>query len=249
MNSPLLMEESYVVASKTEYVVEAAQLKKSYPAPGGELEVLRGIDLKLRRGEFVAVMGLSGVGKSTLLNIIGLLDHATSGQLLFHIDGRAVDAVQLTHSERAQLCNRSIGFVFQFFHLLPDLNVLENVLLPSMIHRTRREYRAARPALEARARELLERMRIIDRAYHRPNALSGGERQRVAIARALMNSPSLVLCDEPTGNLDKKTSEVIHDLFKQLNRELGTSILVVTHDPNLAMRADRTLQMVDGQFI
>lgn len=234
--------------SSTEIVLETQNLTKSYPAPGGRLEVLRGIDLSLHRGELLAVVGLSGVGKSTLLNILGLLDTSTSGDVIFRPNGEAVFANKVSEDRRARLRNEFIGFVFQFFHLLPDLDVLENTLLPAMINRSRRQYRRDRVQLEERARELLDRVGLGPRIYHRPTELSGGERQRCSIARALMNEPGLLLCDEPTGNLDTQTSEVIHDLFTALNRDLGTSILIVTHDPLLAARADRTLEMVDGRF-
>lgn len=230
------------------YVVETRDLKKSYPSPGGRLEVLRGIDMQLSRGELLAIMGLSGVGKSTLLNILGLLDSSTSGEVIFNVDGKPVSTQRASEERRARLRNEFIGFVFQFFHLLPDLDVLENTLLPAMISRSRRRYRKERPELERQARAMLDRVGLGPRIYHRPTELSGGERQRCSIARALMNKPGLLLCDEPTGNLDTETSELIHELFTELNRDLNTSILIVTHDPRLAARADRTLEMVDGSF-
>lgn len=229
-------------------VLRTIGLTKNYAAPDGKLPVLRGIDLELRQGEFLSIMGLSGVGKSTLLNILGLLDTPSDGTLEYLFDGEILNRASLGRNESARLRNEFIGFVFQFFHLLPDLDVLENVLLPTMIGRRRGEFRRQKPALEARARGLLERVGVAGRARHRPQALSGGERQRVAIARALINEPGLLLCDEPTGNLDSVTSERIHELFSELDRELGTSILIVTHDPGLASRADRVIHMVDGRF-
>ncbi|MCA8962049.1 MAG: ABC transporter ATP-binding protein [Planctomycetes bacterium] len=230
-------------------VVETRALEKSYAGPSGPLQVLRGVDMTLYRGDFVSVMGLSGVGKSTLLNLLGLLDRSTSGDIVYHVDGRAMEASKLSRADRDRLRNQFIGFVFQFFHLLPDLDVTENVLLPTMIARSRRQFRRDEAQLRSRATELLERVGLAERKDHRPSALSGGERQRVAIARALMNDPALLLCDEPTGNLDTETSERIHDLFADLNGELRTTILIVTHDPGLSARADRTLKMIDGVFV
>ncbi len=232
-----------------ELVLETRKLRKEYHSPTGMLPVLRGIDLKLHRGEFVAVMGLSGVGKSTLLNILGLLDRLSDGEILYYLDGEGIAASKLSRTQTGQLQNQFVGFVFQFFHLLPDLNVEENVMLPAMIHRSKGQYRKDETELRARADELMKKVGIYDRRLHRPRELSGGERQRVAIARALMNEPQLLLCDEPTGNLDTETSERVHKLFEELNRDLGTTILVVTHDPGFASRADRTLHMVDGSFV
>lgn len=229
--------------------VEARGLTKVYPSAGDDLQVLCGVDMSIYKGEIVSVVGLSGVGKSTLLNILGLLDVPTAGSLLFHVtDGERVDTTTLSGERRSQLRNKFLGFVFQFYHLLPDLNVLENVLLPTMIGRTKGQYERDKSEIEGKALDLLERVSIADRQLHKPNELSGGERQRVAIARALINDPKLLLCDEPTGNLDTETSGVIHDLFKELNSTLGTTTLIVTHDPGLAARADRCLHMVDGRF-
>lgn len=230
-------------------VAEVHGLRRAFAGPSGSLDILKGIDLELHEGEIVAVQGRSGVGKSTLLHILGLLDQPTSGTLRFHMpDGQVLDPLRLPAPQRAVLRNRFVAFVFQFFHLLPDANVLENVLLPSMIQLSGWRFGAARKRLTERARELLAQVGVQDRELHRPNTLSGGERQRVSIARALMNEPRLLLCDEPTGNLDTETSERIHDLFVDLNRNLGTTILIVTHDPLLAGRAHRRLFMEDGLF-
>jgi len=238
-----------IATTNGELVLTARGLEKEYQSPTGRLPVIRGLDLELRRGEFVAVMGLSGVGKSTLLNILGLLDGLSGGEITYRSNGEDIAASALTGRRAAQLRNEYVGFVFQFFHLLPDLDVEENVLLPTMITRNRAQYRRDADQLRARAEELMNRVGIVDRRRHRPRELSGGERQRVAIARALMNEPQLLLCDEPTGNLDTETSERVHSLFEQLNQDLGTTILVVTHDPGFASRAHRTLHMVDGVFV
>ncbi|MFQ5655236.1 MAG: ABC transporter ATP-binding protein [Planctomycetota bacterium] len=233
----------------SDIILRTRNLRKSYVVGGKELPVLRRIDLTVRRGEMISVMGLSGVGKSTLLNILGLLDSPTSGSLSYLVDGREVETIRLSQKDKARLRNRHIGFVFQLYHLLPDLDVLENTLLPAMLGRSTWRFRKERTRLEERARELLFRVGVIERERHRPNQLSGGERQRVAVARSLMNEPALLLCDEPTGNLDTETSERIHDLFEELNRTLRTTILIVTHDPGLASRAHQQLRMVDGCFI
>ncbi|MEM7261254.1 MAG: ABC transporter ATP-binding protein [Planctomycetota bacterium] len=230
-------------------VFETKNVWKSYEAASGRLDVLRGIDMTVRENEFVAIMGLSGVGKSTLLNLLGLLDRLSTGEIVFHVDGQGVGTSQLSADETDRLRNSFVGFVFQAFHLLPDLDVVENVMLPAMISRTAGAFRRDRKVLLERAEKLLGRVGLLDRKDHRPRALSGGERQRVAIARALMNEPRLLLCDEPTGNLDTETSEKIHDLFEELSRQYGTTVVVVTHDQNLANRATRTLHMIDGAFV
>lgn len=234
--------------SENDLLIRTHGLCKVYRSPSGPLEVLRGIDLEIRAGEMLSVTGESGVGKSTLLNILGLLDRPSEGSLEFRgKNGEIIDVSGMSQRRRALMRNDHIGFVFQFYHLLPDLTVLENVLLPSMISRGRRAYRREKEELRERAQDLLRRVKV-DRDRYRPQMLSGGERQRVAIARALINEPDLVLCDEPTGNLDSKKSEEIHQLFVELNQSLGTTFLIVTHDPGLANRAQRRLEMVDGEF-
>lgn len=217
-------------------------------ANGSELKVLQELDLQIDEAEMVAIVGMSGVGKSTLLHCLGLLDTPTTGEITYRDGDRIWRSTDLSEDDRCHLRNHFIGFVFQFFHLLPDLNVLENVMLPTVISQETGEWNRNRSSLESRGEGLLERVGLKGRERQSPGTLSGGERQRVAIARALMMSPKLLLCDEPTGNLDSRTSESIHQLLRELNQDLSTSILVVTHDPDLASRADRRLQMIDGRF-
>jgi lipoprotein-releasing system ATP-binding protein len=216
--------------------VEVRSLVKTFEHGGRRLEILRGIDFTLEPGEMVAVVGASGVGKSTLLHILGTLDLPTSGHILF--DG--ADLTRLSPSSLAAFRNRSIGFVFQFHHLLPEFTALENVMMPALIARV------PRPQAEARAREILLRVGLAERVTHKPGELSGGEQQRVALARALILEPQLLLADEPTGNLDSRTGAEVHELFFELNRERGTTMLVVTHNPELAHRMPRRLHMIDG---
>ena len=230
-------------------VINARKLVKSFPmANGSELKVLQELDLLIDEAEMVAIVGMSGVGKSTLLHCLGLLDTPTTGEITYRDGDRIWRSTDLSEDDRCQLRNHFIGFVFQFFHLLPDLNVLENVMLPTVISQETGEWNRNRSSLENRGEALLERVGLKGRERQSPGTLSGGERQRVAIARALMMSPKLLLCDEPTGNLDSRTSESIHQLLRELHQDLSTSILVVTHDPDLASRADRRLQMIDGRF-
>ena len=230
-------------------VINARKLVKSFPmANDSELKVLQELDLRIDEAEMVAIVGMSGVGKSTLLHCLGLLDTPTTGEITYRDGDRIWRSTDLSEDDRCQLRNHFIGFVFQFFHLLPDLNVLENVMLPTVISQETGEWNRNRSSLESRGEGLLERVGLKGRERQSPGTLSGGERQRVAIARALMMSPKLLLCDEPTGNLDSRTSESIHQLLRELHQDLSTSILVVTHDPDLASRADRRLQMIDGRF-
>ncbi|WP_394850899.1 ABC transporter ATP-binding protein [Pendulispora brunnea] len=204
---------------------------------GRTLEVLRGIDLAIHEGEIVGVVGQSGAGKSTFLHCLGTLDIPTSGSL--RLAGE--ELTQVTSSRLADIRNRTIGFVFQFHHLLPEFNALENVLMPGLIQgRSRRD-------LEPRARALLEEVGLKDRTLHRPGELSGGEQQRVALARALVLEPKLLLADEPTGNLDSSTSAQIHDLFFTINKQRGTTIVVVTHNLALAASMPRVVTLKDGR--
>lgn len=236
-------------ASTVIYRVE--KVKKEYRLQGVSIPVLKGIDLEVREREILSIVGMSGVGKSTLLNLMGLLDKPSSGRLIY--SGRLAefqerDLATLSLEEKSRVRNQEFGFVFQFYHLLPDLNVLENVLLPAMILRSPWRFRRERSELSGRAMHLLERVGIAARADFPPNRLSGGERQRTAIARALMNDPELVFCDEPTGNLDTVTGRRIQELIVELNRDLGTAFVLVTHDQGLASLAHRQLAMRDGLF-
>jgi lipoprotein-releasing system ATP-binding protein len=214
-------------------------LWKVFTHGGRRIEVLRGIDLDLEAGGLVSIVGASGVGKSTLLHLLGTLDEPTRGSIAF--DGVAVTS--LTPAKLASFRNQSIGFVFQFHHLLPEFTALENTMMPGLIARLPR-----RECIE-RAEAILLRVGLADRLHHRPGELSGGEQQRVALARALLLSPRLLLGDEPTGNLDTKTGQAMHDLFFELNRELGMTLLLVTHNNELAGRAYKKLRMIDGQVV
>jgi lipoprotein-releasing system ATP-binding protein len=214
-------------------------VRKSYGA-AAESEVLKGIDLRVERGEFAALIGPSGSGKSTLLNILGLLDRPTSGRVV--IAGE--DTAGLDDAGITRLRGSAIGFVFQFHHLLPGLSAAENVMMP-MIAAKGRTTKEMLP----RARALLARVGLDALADRRPNALSGGQAQRVAIARSLALDAPLVLADEPTGNLDTKTSDQIFEVLREFNRELGVAFVVVTHDPRLAARCDRTINLVDGLIV
>lgn len=212
------------------------ELWKTYEMGGEKLHALRGVDLTIRRGEYAAIMGPSGSGKSTLMNLIGCLDTPTSGK--YWLAGRLVS--ELGDDELAAIRNKEIGFVFQTFNLLPRATALHNVELPMIYNGTPAEERIAR------AKRALEAVDLGERMYHKPNELSGGQRQRVAVARALVNSPSIVLADEPTGNLDSKTGDEIMALFARLHRE-GNTMIVVTHENDVARRADRIIHVRDGK--
>ncbi len=213
-------------------MIKVRDLYKNY----GDVEVLRGLSLDVNQGEVVSIVGPSGAGKTTLLQIIGTLSEADSGSV--EIEGVAVDA--LSDSELSRFRNRKIGFVFQFHHLLPEFTALENVMLPGLIGGRERQ------EVEARAAELIKMLGMSARATHKPSAMSGGEQQRVAIARALINSPAVLLADEPSGNLDTKNRDEIHRLFFELRDRLGQTIVIVTHDDSLAAMADRRIVMQDG---
>ncbi len=221
-------------------MVELVEVTKDYGEAGlaTGLSVLKGIDLKIDAGQSLVIVGPSGCGKSTLLNIIGGLDHPTSGRVLF--DGR--DLATLGDHELARIRNRDIGFVFQLHHLLPQCTVLENVLVPTLAGREGLAGKAAR----ARAEALLDRVGLKDHMSHRPGELSGGQRQRVAVARALINEPKLLLADEPTGSLDEATSDGIAELLIQLNRDDGVTLVVVTHSSKLASRVGDVVELHSG---
>lgn len=221
-------------------LVEARGIRKSFRNGDEVTEVLKGIDLAIEAGELVALMGPSGSGKSTLLSIIGLLLRPTAGEL--SIAGERVD--MLTDSERAAFRNRRLGFVFQFHHLLPDFTASENVAFPTAGAAGRQS-----PEMLARAHALLARVGLAERADFRATRLSGGQKQRVAIARALMNRPSLILADEPTGNLDRASAEQVLELMREINREEQSAFLICTHDEHVAARCSRCITLVDGRVI
>jgi lipoprotein-releasing system ATP-binding protein len=220
-------------------VVRAEALRKTFAEGGRTLDVLRGVELHVAPGDRLAIVGSSGSGKTTLLQLLGGLDDPTSGTVW--IAGQNIHA--LDQVARGRLRNRALGFVYQFHHLLPEFTALENVAMPLLVRGV-----PARDA-EREASALLERVGLEARTQHRPAQLSGGERQRAALARALITRPAAVLADEPTGNLDRPTGERVFDLLLELNASLGTSLVVVTHDPDLAARMDRTLVLVDGLLV
>jgi lipoprotein-releasing system ATP-binding protein len=216
-------------------MISGKNIHKSY----GPLEVLKGIELEISKGEIVSIVGASGAGKTTLLQIIGTLDKSTSGSILF--DNQ--DVALMSEKKLASFRNKNIGFVFQFHHLLPEFTALENLYIPAFI--------AGFSQKEAnrRAMELLDFLHLTDRAEHKPSALSGGEQQRVAVARALMNHPSVILADEPSGNLDSANAKELHKLFFTLREEFNQTFVIVTHNQELADMSDRKLMMVDGQIL
>jgi putative ABC transport system ATP-binding protein len=220
-------------------IIEASDLVKTYAMGENEVRALRGVSLRIHRGEFIAVRGPSGSGKSTFMNILGCLDRPTSGRFLLN----GTDVATLTRDRLAEIRNREIGFVFQGFNLLPRTTAHENVEVP-LVYR-----RASRAERESRAREALARVGLSDRADHFPTQLSGGQQQRVAIARALVTDPAMILADEPTGNLDSRTALEIMALFQRLNREHKLTIVLVTHEPDIAAFLSRTLVFKDGHLM
>lgn len=215
-------------------MIRATSIHKSY----GNLEVLKGIDLCINKREIVSIVGASGAGKSTLLHIIGTLDKADRGQLF--IDGTEIN--KLNDTDLAAFRNQKIGFVFQFHHLLPEFTALENICIPAYIGGM-----SKKEAIE-RAEKLLEYLNLTDRKTHKPSELSGGEQQRIAVARALINQPSVVLADEPSGNLDSKSAQELHKLFFRLRDEMNQTFVIVTHNPTLAAMSDRTITIKDGRI-
>ena len=218
--------------------LEVRQLVKNYAAPGGRLEVLRHLDLDVERGEMIAIVGASGVGKSTLLHVLGGLDALDAGTIRI---GDA-DISSMRDADLTAFRNRHVGFVFQFHHLLPEFTALENAGMPMRIGRRTAEER------DGRATSLLERVGLGERLAHKPGMLSGGEQQRVAIARALVMEPSLLLADEPTGDLDEHTAETLHDLLREMHRERGLTSIIATHNPRLASACDRVLRLEEGRL-
>ncbi len=219
-------------------LLDLRSIYKTYHLGEVDLHVLKGVSLRVARGELVTLMGASGSGKSTLMHILGCLDHPTSGE--YRLDG--VEISGFGANERARFRNRIIGFVFQSFNLLPRTTALENVLMPLSYTREQITEHQKRQ----RALEMLDKVGLADRAHHQPSQLSGGEQQRVAIARSLINRPQVLLADEPTGNLDSRTSEEILEMFEKLNQTDGITIILVTHDPGVARHAQRTIRIKDG---
>lgn len=222
-----------------EVLIRTIDVMKSFRTEAGDLKVLKGIDLSIRKGEMLGVIGASGAGKSTLLQILGALDKPTSGKVLFK--GR--DIASMDDNFLARLRNTSIGFVFQFHHLLPEFNSIENAMFPAII--SGMSFSAA----EKKAKALLDELGLSERVRHRPGELSGGEQQRVAVARALIQDPEVVLADEPTGNLDTATGNDLFELFLGLNERKGITFVVVTHNKSLSDRCHRVVEMADGMFL
>ncbi len=222
--------------SKT--LLKLKELSKTYRSGPQEVEVLKGIDLEVNYGEIVVIMGPSGVGKSTLLHLIGGLDKPSGGQAYFD----DANIFELSNHELAEFRNKSIGFVFQFHHLLPEFTALENLLIPGMINKTEMQQ------LNSRVKDLLAEVGLSERLSHKPSELSGGEQQRVAVARALVNQPKLVLADEPTGNLDKNNSESLYKLILEFNQKLNQTFIIVTHNEMMAEHASRVIELDDGRI-
>ena len=237
------MKEDKQVSKDNEFILEARNIHKSYSLGRERMRVLRGVNLQVRRGEFLAIMGASGSGKSTLLHIFGLLDRPDKGEVMF--EGEQV--FKLSNPRQDKLRNRDLGFVFQFYHLLPELNVRENILLPMMVESSFWGWLGRRGQARKRTEELLEAVGLAGQVKQRPATLSGGERQRAAIARALVQKPKLLLADEPTGNLDSAAGKVILEILARLNRQ-GQTIVMVTHDANVAQLADRKAVLRDGKI-
>jgi lipoprotein-releasing system ATP-binding protein len=223
---------------KVTHLVDVQGIEKSFSTPAGDLRILKGVDLSIDEGEVVGIVGASGVGKSTFLHILGALDRPTSGKIFY--EGR--DVFSMDDASLAAFRNRTVGFVFQFHHLLPEFSAFENVMMPGIISNMNRA------DLASYAEGLLANLGISDRKDHLPGELSGGEQQRVAVARALILSPMVVLADEPTGNLDTATGEELFRLLLRLNRERGITFVIVTHNESLSKQCDRVLKMVDGRF-
>ncbi len=223
----------------SDHVIGVSGLKKSFQKDDVVIDVLKGVDFTADRGEFITIMGPSGAGKSTFLHIVGTLDKPTEGKIFF--DGQ--DIMTLGEDEESRFRNEKVGFIFQFYHLLQDFTVIENIMMPLLIRRVK-------PAqAQAKAQAFLETVELTHRRNHKPGELSGGEQQRVAIARALINEPQVILADEPTGNLDRKTGrDVMHQILA-IQKNLSATLILVTHDPEIGALGERELTMVDGEFL
>lgn len=221
-------------------MLEARGLHKVYQQDANQLHVLKGINLKILKGDVLAIVGPSGAGKSTLLHILGGLDRPTEGEVLFENQ----DIYRLKEKERAKVRNLKLGFIFQFYHLLPEFTALENVILPALV---KEDLKNVDP-LKAKGEELLSLVGLKERFGHKPNQLSGGEQQRVAIARAMVNNPEIIFCDEPTGNLDSESGQAIIDLLMNLNTQNHQTLVMVTHDENIAKRSHKIVRMKDGML-
>ena len=221
-------------------MLEARNIHKVFDHPSGKLHILKGVDLNLKEGDVLSVVGPSGAGKSTLLHILGGLDKPNEGEIFFEGE----DLYKLSNKQRARIRNQSIGFIFQFYHLMAEFNALENVILPALVTKS-----ASLDVINKRGTELLDRVGLGKRAHHKPDELSGGEQQRVAIARALINTPKIILCDEPTGNLDSENGQAILDLLMELNSSNKQTLVIVTHDKNIARNSNEIINMKDGQFV
>ena len=220
-------------------VVRLDNVVKTYSMGESEVHALRGISFEIAQGEFLSIMGPSGSGKSTCMNMIGCLDRPTSG--IVEINGK--ETAKMTEKELAVLRNQTVGFVFQQYHLIPSMNVLENVMLPLKYQKVEKSERVER------AKKALEAVGLGDRLKHRPHELSGGQKQRVAIARAMITEPKILLADEPTGALDSSTGKQVMELFKTINREKGTTVIIVTHDPGIGASTERCIKILDGQLV
>ncbi len=228
----------------SEVVLETVDLVKDYREGEGILRVLKGVSMQVQAGEILAIVGPSGAGKSTLLHLLGFLDRPTEGDVRFE----GMSLAQSSQVQQARARNQNFGFVFQMYHLLPELTALENVLMPKMVQVDTFSWFTAGASAKHRAKEILEKLGLGQRMTHRPSELSGGEQQRVALARALMCDPKVVFCDEPTGSLDKKTASEIRELIIRLNKDTGKTFVIVTHDESTAKLAHRILHMEDGRL-
>lgn len=226
-------------------ILRARHLVKDYRIGRHTLRVLHGVTMDVKRGELLSIVGPSGAGKSTLLHLLGILDTPTEGKVLYG----ETDLAGLSSSQQAHWRNRLFGFVFQFYHLLPDFTALENVAMPALVGTRLGGWRQARKRAHREALRMLELVKLTERADHRPNQLSGGERQRVAIARALINKPEVLLCDEPTGNLDTDSGQRILELLSDIREQTGCTLVMVTHDERVADRGQRVIHLVDGRIV